>query len=170
MEIPKEDFDIIDAIYVPAQSQGKYLLEIGTHFVDKVKPLMCQRGDAKDWKLQLLFFGKQCMNLLSYMYPYQQTKIYYSGNEREDKWQSESVAFEYTVKGKKYTSIEHLIVYENFEYQERDSFFRRVNAMPSVCEKENYLKRQLEVPIVSFGYLNFLYYKDGFCCVRYSFT
>jgi len=168
LEIPKEDFQIIDAILVPAGSRGRYLLEIGNSIVDQVEPQMCQRNGQEDWQWQLWFFGKRDMNLLCYMYPLQQTKVVYSGSDKEDQWPYDRVTTEYTVQGRNYPTIEELIVMENLIYDSMDEFFRQVNEKPVVCDVHKHLKRLVKVPVVAFRKLNFLYYKDGCCCLRYN--
>lgn len=169
LEIPKEDFQIIDAIYVPAGTQGGFLLEIGNSIVDQVEPQMCQRNGQEDWQWQLCFFGKRDMNLLCYMYPLQQTKVVYLGSDKEDEWSSDRVPTQYTVRGRTYPTIDELIVMENLIYDSMDEFFHQVNEKPVVCDVHKHLKRTVKVPVVAYGKLNYLYYKDGICCLRYSF-
>ena len=96
------------------------------------------------------------------MYPLQQTKVVYLGSDKEDQWPYDRVTTEYTVQGRNYPTIEELIVMENLLYDSMDEFFRQVNEKPVV-------KRLVKEPVVSFKKLNFLYYRDGCCCLRYNF-
>ena len=154
--IPEGDFDIIDAIYVSQGTTGRFRLHIGNHgVIDQVGP----EQHAKDDKPQLCFLGMYSMNLLCYMYQFLNTSI---GKDSEEE-------VTYTIKGKKYDNSEHLLMYENMTFEYQSLLVKLVHNYPKVNSVKELLNREIVVPVVSCGKLNYLAYKQGCCCLLFCY-
>jgi len=145
--IPSNDFNIISEIH--ATRGGVYSLHIGSQMIDQRE----LNGDES----RLYFLGKNSMDLLVYMLPMTCTTIVKDHDEEVT----------YTIKGRVYDNMPELMLYEELHSECHDSYMKQVTYPFVTCDEDKLMKRKIEVPIVAFGMLNFLYYHDGCAALKY---
>lgn len=152
-EIPAGDFQIIDAVYVSLGATGTFGLHIYHSLIDRVQP----EQHPKDDKPQLCFLGMHTMNLLCYMYPFGATYISKDNDEEVT----------YTIKGKNYPTIEQLKHFEDIYWEHQPLMVKMLHDPPKATSVKELLNREIMVPVVSCGKLNYLVYKQGCCCLLF---
>ena len=153
--LPDGDFDVIDAVYVSPGATGSFGLHIYHSLIDRVQP----EQHLKDDKPQLCFLGMFNMNLLCYMYPFGVTHISKDNDEEVT----------YTVKGKKYPTIEQLKHFEDIYWEHQPLMVKMLHKPPKATSVKELINREIMVPVVSCGKLNYLFYKQGYCCLLFCF-
>jgi len=164
-QIPYNDFDVINEIHA---TSGRYTLQVGHQAIDA-------RDQDKNGQHQVYFLGKTDMNLWVYRYNLGCNTSIIKGDDEE---------VTYTVKGRVYESVLHLIAMEEMLANNETEFTKRPfytsdmkqfltygRESPIVeSEIQKLLGRKIEVPVVAFGMLNYLYYVDGFAALRFWFN
>jgi len=132
--IPRRDFSIIDEIYVPAETTGKFELHIAGQLIDTREPSSIVENGMR----QLYFLGmNKNMNILNF-------RLWEFSCVSIKKCVDEEVT--YVINGCKCQTVEELMVVQGFK-----------------GSKDEFLNHTIEEPVVTCGKLNHLRYHEDMC-------
>lgn len=134
----KQDFDIIDQIYVLPETTGKFELHIAGQLIDVREPSPFVENGMR----QLCFLGKNNMNILNYrLFEFSCVSIKRVNNEE---------VF-YEVHGNKCKDVEELMRLQGFK-----------------GTVDEFLNHNIEEPVVTCGQLNYLRYREDMCGIKFA--